>query len=44
MKKQMMLDVASGMQYLHGQTPVIIHRDLKSLNVMIDENWVAKVC
>ncbi len=44
MKKQMMLDVASGMQYLHGQNPVIIHRDLKSLNVLIDENWVTKVC
>ncbi|CAN0458422.1 unnamed protein product, partial [Laminaria digitata] len=43
MKKQMMLDVATGMQYLHGQNPVIIHRDLKSLNVLIDENWVTKV-
>lgn len=42
-KKQMMLDVASGMKYLHGQNPVIIHRDLKSLNVLIDENWVTKV-
>lgn len=42
-KKQMMLDVANGMQYLHGQNPVIIHRDLKSLNVLIDENWVTKV-
>lgn len=38
-----MLDVATGMQYLHGQNPVIIHRDLKSLNVLIDENWVTKV-
>ncbi|CAN0264517.1 unnamed protein product, partial [Scytosiphon promiscuus] len=42
-KRQMMLDVATGMQYLHGQNPVIIHRDLKSLNVLIDENWVTKV-
>ncbi|CAN0479062.1 unnamed protein product, partial [Ectocarpus sp. 8 AP-2014] len=39
----MMLDVATGMQYLHSQNPVIIHRDLKSLNVLIDENWVTKV-
>ncbi|CAM9942732.1 unnamed protein product [Sphacelaria rigidula] len=43
MKRQMMLDVATGMQYLHCQNPVIIHRDLKSLNVLIDENWVTKV-
>ena len=43
MKKQIMLDVATGMKYLHGQNPVIIHRDLKSLNVLIDESWVTKV-
>ncbi len=42
-KKKMLEDVASGMQYLHHQDPVIIHRDLKSLNILIDENWVAKV-
>lgn len=43
MKRQMMLDVANGMKYLHSQNPVIIHRDLKSLNVLIDENWITKV-
>ncbi|KAG5178782.1 kinase-like domain-containing protein, partial [Tribonema minus] len=42
-KRQMCLDVACGMRYLHTQTPVIIHRDLKSLNVLIDEAWVCKV-
>ncbi|CAM9305397.1 unnamed protein product [Chrysoparadoxa australica] len=42
-KKQMCLDVAEGMHYLHTQNPVIIHRDLKSLNILIDENWVTKV-
>ncbi|CAM9953278.1 unnamed protein product, partial [Choristocarpus tenellus] len=43
LKKTMMLDVAEGMQYLHNQNPVIIHRDLKSLNILIDEDWVTKV-
>ncbi len=43
LKKRLLEDVASGMQYLHQQDPVIIHRDLKSLNILIDENWVAKV-
>jgi sterile alpha motif and leucine zipper containing kinase AZK len=43
MKKTMCLDVAHGMAYLHNQNPVIIHRDLKSLNVLIDEHWVTKV-
>ncbi len=42
-KKKMLQDIASGMQYLHHQDPIIIHRDLKSLNILIDENWVAKV-
>lgn len=39
----MMLDVATGMQYLHSQSPVIIHGDLKSPSVLIDGDWVAKV-
>lgn len=43
MKKEICLGVALGMQYLHSQNPVIIHRDLKSLNVLIDEKWVTKV-
>jgi len=30
-------DVASAMEYLHGLTPPIIHRDLKSLNLLLAE-------
>lgn len=37
------LDVARGMNFLHTSTPVIIHRDLKSLNILVDEKWTAKV-
>uniref|UniRef100_A0A151UG32 Serine/threonine-protein kinase CTR1 n=1 Tax=Cajanus cajan TaxID=3821 RepID=A0A151UG32_CAJCA len=41
---KMALDAARGMNYLHNCTPVVVHRDLKSPNLLVDKNWVVKVC
>lgn len=38
------LDAAKGMQYLHAFEPMVLHRDLKSANLLLDENWKVKVC
>jgi serine/threonine-protein kinase CTR1 len=38
-----MLDTAKGMLYLHARNPPIIHRDLKSPNLLIDTSWHVKV-
>ncbi|XP_038699348.1 serine/threonine-protein kinase EDR1 isoform X2 [Tripterygium wilfordii] len=41
---RMAVDVAKGMNYLHTSHPTIVHRDLKSPNLLVDKNWVVKVC
>ncbi|EGD79881.1 TKL protein kinase [Salpingoeca rosetta] len=38
-----MRDTACGMEYLHGLNPPRIHRDLKSMNLLVTDNWVVKV-
>jgi serine/threonine protein kinase len=43
LKLNMLMDVARGMNYLHKCKPPIIHRDLKTENLMVDENWIVKV-
>ncbi|XP_009618100.1 putative serine/threonine-protein kinase-like protein CCR3 [Nicotiana tomentosiformis] len=38
------LDAARGIEYLHNYAvPPIIHRDIKSSNILIDANWIARV-
>jgi len=37
-------DAALGVNWLHQNNPVFIHRDLKTSNLLIDENGRVKVC
>lgn len=39
----MAIDIARGMNYLHHCSPPIVHRDLKSSNLLVDKNWTVKV-
>ncbi|KAJ6230590.1 serine/threonine-protein kinase tnni3k-related [Anaeramoeba flamelloides] len=41
LKIKFALDIAKGIHYLHSKN--IVHRDLKSLNILLDENMKAKI-
>jgi tRNA A-37 threonylcarbamoyl transferase component Bud32 len=40
---RMARDIARGVAFLHSHTPPILHRDLKSLNILVSSNWQAKL-
>eukprot|EP00027_Filamoeba_sp_ATCC50430_P017668 CAMPEP_0168569920 /NCGR_PEP_ID=MMETSP0413-20121227/16440_1 /TAXON_ID=136452 /ORGANISM="Filamoeba nolandi, Strain NC-AS-23-1" /LENGTH=482 /DNA_ID=CAMNT_0008602499 /DNA_START=674 /DNA_END=2122 /DNA_ORIENTATION=- len=42
--KKVAIDAARGLSYLHNCKPSIIHRDLKSHNLLVDRSWKVKVC
>ena len=42
-RKKIGLDIAKGVYYLHNHKPPILHRDLKSLNVLLDGAMTAKL-
>ena len=42
-RKRIKLEIAIGMNYLHSFNPPILHRDLKSMNVLLDKNNQVKI-
>ncbi|KAG2789346.1 hypothetical protein Pcac1_g2092 [Phytophthora cactorum] len=42
-KAKIARDISCGLQYLHSLKPIVVHRDLKSKNVLIGDNYEAKL-
>lgn len=42
-RKKIALDTAKGVYYLHSFNPPILHRDLKSLNLLLDDSFRTKL-
>lgn len=43
LKMKFAIDAAKGLIYLHNSNPVILHRDLKSDNLLVTQDWIVKV-
>jgi len=43
LKIKLLIEIARGMHYLHSHKPMILHRDLKSLNVLVNSEMQAKI-
>ena len=43
LKLSLLCDVTRGLMYLHNHTPIILHRDLSSNNVLVSSSMVAKI-
>ncbi|KAM9962978.1 hypothetical protein ACTFIW_006199 [Dictyostelium discoideum] len=44
LRMRMARDAALGINWLHESNPVFVHRDIKSSNLLVDENMRVKIC
>lgn len=42
-KRRLALEICYGMNYLHSFKPPILHRDLKSMNILLNKFWQVKL-
>lgn len=42
-QRNVAISVARGMAYLHSRSPPLLHLDLKSPNVLVDNRWRVKI-
>jgi serine/threonine protein kinase len=42
-KLRIAIDASEGVEYLHSRDPPIVHRDLKSLNLLVAQDYTCKV-
>eukprot|EP01097_Dermamoeba_algensis_P001487 TRINITY_DN1555_c0_g1_i3.p1 TRINITY_DN1555_c0_g1~~TRINITY_DN1555_c0_g1_i3.p1 ORF type:complete len:315 (-),score=39.48 TRINITY_DN1555_c0_g1_i3:460-1404(-) len=38
------LEIVTGLEFLHHHDPIILHRDLKTLNLLVDDDFHIKLC
>merc|ERR1711862_882747 len=43
-RRKLVLQIIEGVVFLHSQSPPRVHRDLKSANVVLDQDLCAKLC
>eukprot|EP00929_Paragymnodinium_shiwhaense_P104954 TRINITY_DN6979_c0_g1_i2.p1 TRINITY_DN6979_c0_g1~~TRINITY_DN6979_c0_g1_i2.p1 ORF type:complete len:388 (-),score=65.40 TRINITY_DN6979_c0_g1_i2:80-1243(-) len=43
-RKRLSLQMAEAVCFLHGHKPMVVHRDLKSMNILLDAACNAKLC
>ena len=41
---QVALQISTAVQFLHQANPLVIHRDIKSANILFDSNWTQAGC
>ena len=42
-KKEMAMGIANGLRFMHERNPTILHSDIKSLNILVDQDYTVKI-